>query len=159
MAVETVLEDDRWKQAGLENLANVFVSQTLSHLGLPAAEFEVAVLGCDDARIAGLNSDFRKNARPTNVLSWPSESLASARDGDVPVPPVETEIGDIAIAFDTCLREATEQDKAFPDHVGHLLVHATLHLLGYDHTRPKDALLMESLEVAILASMGIEDPY
>lgn len=68
------------------------------------------------------------------------------------------ELGDIAIAFDTCEREAAEQGKAMQDHVTHLLVHGMLHLLGYDHIRDADGDLMEATEVRILAKLGVNDP-
>ncbi len=70
-----------------------------------------------------------------------------------------TELGDIAIAWDTCAREAQAQGKPIAAHVTHLIVHATLHLLGYDHIEDEDAALMEGHEVRILASMGLPDPY
>ena len=68
-------------------------------------------------------------------------------------------LGDVAIAFETCEREAAEQGKSMKSHVTHLMVHATLHLLGYDHERDADAALMELTETKILAGMGIADPY
>ena len=74
-------------------------------------------------------------------------------------PDDPTELGDIAISFETCEREAAEQAKVFADHVIHLLVHAMLHLLGYDHEEDNEAELMEGTEKAILASIGIADPY
>jgi len=69
------------------------------------------------------------------------------------------ELGDIAIAFGTCEREAADQGKPLRDHVTHLLVHGTLHLLGYDHVRDGDAALMEATEIRILADMGLANPY
>lgn len=68
-------------------------------------------------------------------------------------------LGDIAISYDTCLREAQSAGKPMPDHVTHLIVHGVLHLLGYDHVRDRDATLMEGLETVILGKMGIADPY
>jgi probable rRNA maturation factor len=69
------------------------------------------------------------------------------------------ELGDIAISFDTCEREALAEGKSVADHVCHLTVHGVLHLLGYDHIRDKDATLMEGLEREILETLGITDPY
>lgn len=157
MAVETVCEDARWEAAGLEALAERACAAVWAHLGFTGG-FDLAVLGCNDARIAGLNSEFRARALPTNVLSWPSEERARA-PGEAPLPPSQEELGDIAIAFETCTREAREQGKDFEAHVQHLLVHAMLHLLGYDHIDEKDGALMEGLEVEVLGKLGIADPY
>lgn len=150
-----IVEDARWSD--LERLAEVAVAAALAGAGLPGAH-EVAVLGCDDARIAALNAEFRGKPVPTNVLSWPSET----RDPDVAPPDPgdgEPELGDIAIAFDTCVREAAEQGKAFDAHVIHLLIHATLHLLGHDHETEAEAARMEALETGIVVRLGFPDPY
>ncbi|MBN2906412.1 MAG: rRNA maturation RNase YbeY [Rhodobacteraceae bacterium] len=165
MSVEILFEDPRWQAAGLDDLAQAACDATLLHLGLDPEGHEVAVLACDDARIAELNGQFRAKPVPTNVLSWPADDLAADTDGAAPLPPepplpgMPQELGDIAIAYETCAREAAEQDKPMADHVTHLMVHGCLHLLGYDHIRPKDAALMEGVEVEILAKMGLADPY
>lgn len=161
---DTVIEDARWDAAGLPAWAEAAVAATLAHLGLPAAGFQVVVLGCDDARMAALNAGFRGRPQPTNVLSWPAAELAGA-PGSLPAAPRPgagadpAGLGDIAIAFDTCAREAAGQGKPMADHVLHLLVHATLHLLGYDHQTEADARLMEAAEVRILDKLGVADPY
>lgn len=162
VSVDTIVEDDRWQAAGLEALAARAAEATLAHLGLDPAEWEIAVLGCDDARIAALNEDFRDKAGPTNVLSWPSEERGAEVDGAVPEPPEsgpDPELGDIAIAYDTCAKEAEAAGRPMQDHVTHLIVHGLLHLLGYDHVRDKDATLMERTEVEILGKLGLPDPY
>lgn len=159
MSVDIIFEDDRWAEAGLATLAATATRAALSHLALAPDSLEISLLACDDARIAALNADFRGKPQPTNVLSWPSEERGAARDGDPPLPPSDEELGDIAIAYETCLNEATEQGKSFDDHVIHLIVHGVLHLLGYDHMRDRDATLMEGLEVAILGKLGLSDPY
>ncbi|WP_298498224.1 rRNA maturation RNase YbeY [uncultured Maritimibacter sp.] len=156
MVVDLVIEDERWEAFGLEALAERAVSATLADR---AVEGEVALLACDDTRIADLNSEFRQKGQPTNVLSWPSEERGAVAPGGAPYPPTDEELGDIAIAYDTCEREASEQGKSMEHHVTHLLVHGTLHLLGYDHIDDKDADLMENLEVEILGKLGIADPY
>jgi len=164
MTVEILYEDARWQPAGLESLAEAACGAALAHLGLDQAEFEISLLACDDARIAELNAEFRGKPAPTNVLSWPAEDLAPEKDGAAPHPPSAppagpAELGDIAIAYDTCRREAEAQGIAFNDHVTHLVLHGCLHLLGYDHIRPQDAARMETLEVEILAKLGVADPY
>ncbi|MCV2872077.1 rRNA maturation RNase YbeY [Defluviimonas sp. WL0050] len=163
--VDTMIEDDRWEAFGLSALADRAARGVLAELGLPGQGFEISLLGCDDARIATLNADFRGKPQPTNVLSWPSEERGAEEDGGTP-DPVEPgdaemleELGDIAIAWETCAREADEQGKPVADHVTHLIVHGVLHLLGYDHVRERDAALMESTETRILVKMGIANPY
>lgn len=155
--VEVVREDDAWDGSGIEEIAEVSVRAALDHLGIAAGE--VAILACDDARIARLNADHRDRAGATNVLSWPSAERAAATEGGSPAPPEEAELGDVAVAFETCAAEARTAGIALGDHLSHLLVHATLHLLGYDHVRDGDAALMERLEIEILGKMGLDDPY
>lgn len=142
--------------AGLETLAGHAVTAALEWHGRGG---EVVVLGCDDARIAALNADFRGKPRATNVLSWPSVEHAPRAPGQPPRLPDTVELGDIAISYDTCLAEAGAQGKPLADHVSHLLVHATLHLLGYDHEDDADAETMEAAERSILAGLNILDPY
>lgn len=163
--VDTMIEDARWRAVSLPVLADRAARGVLADLGLPGQGFEISLLGCDDARIAALNTDFRGKPQPTNVLSWPSDERAADQDGDAPDPvepgsvEMPEELGDIAIAWETCTREAAEQGKPVEDHVMHLLVHGVLHLLGYDHVRERDAALMESTETRILARMGVANPY
>lgn len=162
MTVDVVIEDARWEAQGLEALSARASDAALAHLGLDPGVWQIAVLGCDDARIAALNADFRGKPVPTNVLSWPSDERGAAGPGEVPERPSpggDPELGDIAIAFETTAREAEERGLALADHTAHLVVHAVLHLLGYDHEDDRDAALMERLEVEILASLGVADPY
>ncbi|CUH68254.1 Endoribonuclease YbeY [Thalassovita gelatinovora] len=169
MLTDTILEDDRWQEAKLDLLAESAARAALVHLGLAPDAYEIAVLGCDDARIADLNADFREKPTATNVLSWPSEERGAEIAGDMPdlpkAGPAGTdegpaeELGDIAISYETCLREAMQAGKPLDHHITHLMVHAVLHLLGYDHIRDKDATLMEGLEIEILGKMGLPDPY
>jgi len=164
MILDVVIEDARWDAAALEKQAQEAVSATLAYLELEDEDWEVTVLGCDDARIADLNAEFREKPKPTNVLSWPAQELAAVQDGGQPTPPEvdfmgDAALGDIAISYDTCVKEADLAQKSREDHVRHLLVHGTLHLLGYDHIRDGDATIMETLEVGILGKLGIPDPY
>ena len=155
--IEVVVEDIRWDDAGLPDLATRAVAATLTFLGRPGAT--LVVLGCDDARIAALNAQFRGKDRPTNVLSWPAMEPQPYPEGSRPELPRDDEWGDIAIAFETCEAEAAAQGKSFADHVIHLIVHATLHLAGYDHDRAGDAETMEAAERSILDGLDIPDPY
>ena len=150
--VEAVIEDDRWHAHDLDTLAEDAVRAVLSDAGLGDG-FEVALLACDDTRIAALNGAFRGRTSPTDVLSWPSRDR---RPGDAPGGP---ELGDVAIAYDACARGAAARGTAFEAHVGHLIVHAALHLLGHDHETDGDAEAMESAERRILRNLGLPDPY
>ena len=163
--VDIIIEDERWQDL-LPALAETAAQAVLSDQGLDPAAFEVSLLGCDDARIAVLNAEFRGKPAPTNVLSWPAQDLAPEAEGarpDLPEPflPDEREsLGDIAIAWETCTREAEEQGKSLHDHVLHLIVHGILHLQGYDHEiGENEARLMEDKERTILAQLGFADPY
>src|SRR5580692_9889690 len=116
---------------------------------------ELAVMLTDDSGIRTLNSNWRGIDKPTNVLSFPALQGEGARKpGDA--PPM---LGDIAIAYETMRREADEEAKPFDHHLSHLAVHGFLHLIGYDHETEADAEAMESLEIEILARLGIPDPY
>lgn len=162
--VDIIIEDERWQDI-LPAISERAIAAVLNDQGLAPDLFEVSVLGCDDARIKVLNASFREKDKATNVLSWPSQELGAEYEGERPDPPEvsipdEPEgLGDIAISYDTCLCEADEQGKPFADHVMHLMIHGTLHLLGYDHIYDADAELMEAAEVRILDLMGISDPY
>lgn len=108
---------------------------------------EVAILLTDDTAIRTLNRQWRGMDKPTNVLSFPAAEGA----GD--------HLGDIAIALETLIREAEQEGKLPAHHLAHLAVHGYLHLVGYDHENEEDAQAMERLEAAILARLGISDPY
>lgn len=162
---DIVFEDTRWQAFGLDGLAETAAAAVFAQLGLSPTGFLISLLGCDDQRIAALNTEFRGKPVPTNVLSWPSEERAAEEAGGIPDLPEPGdaedpgELGDIAIAYETCMREATDQGKDPREHVTHLMVHGILHLLGYDHIDDADAAVMENLETRILAGLGIPDPY
>ena len=156
--VEIALEEPRWASLRLKKLARRALKAVAAELGI--GKHGISVLGCGDARIAGLNGQFRGKPAPTNVLSWPADDLAPETDGDVPTRPLaKAMLGEVAIAWETCEKEAAAQQKLLQDHVIHLMVHATLHLIGYDHVRERDAARMEALETKVLASLGVSDPY
>jgi probable rRNA maturation factor len=114
------------------------------------AEGSVSLLLGDDASVAALNAQFRGKNGPTNVLSFPAPLAGPGAAGF---------LGDIALAAETIVEEANFQGKRFEHHAAHLAVHGFLHLLGYDHSEPGEAERMEARERAILAILGIEDPY
>lgn len=163
--VDTVIEDTRWEGFDLPTVAVRACTAALTGLGLPVQGFTLCLMGCDDAHIATLNADFRGKPTPTNVLSWPSEERAAEYAGEVPELPDPgpaddpENLGDIAIAWETCAAEAEAAGKQMSDHVTHLVIHGLLHLLGYDHIDDLDATLMETTETRILETLGVSDPY
>lgn len=163
MELDVVVEDARWATVGLETVAREAVDAVLAYHGTEG-DVELSVLGADDARIARLNGEFRDKPQPTNVLSWPAQELGSSRPGDPPLMPEADPdgtipLGDIALAWETCLREAEAGALAPRDHLTHLIVHGCMHLLGYDHQTDADAELMEAREAEILANLGLKNPY
>jgi probable rRNA maturation factor len=146
--------DTDW--AALANQAAHSVAQLVSELANP--RLQASLLFADDAEVHALNREWRGKDRPTNVLSFPmlarEELLALAPQG-----PPEL-LGDLALALETCQREAAEKGISLDHHAAHLIVHGLLHLAGFDHeTSAKDARAMELLEIKALAQMGIADPY
>ena len=118
----------------------------------------VSVLFVDDAEVHVLNREWRGKDKPTNVLSFPMlerEDLLNL----APEGPPEM-LGDIALALETCTREAADKEISLDHHATHLLIHGLLHLAGHDHEiSPADARAMELLEIKALALLGIADPY
>jgi probable rRNA maturation factor len=149
LTIDLRIADERWSVLG-------DCDQFAAHvLGLAAARMsaagEAAILLTDDAEMRALNKQWRGLDKPTDVLSFP---------GDAPEIPGQPQyLGDIAVGYDTALRDAESMGRPFEAHMAHLLIHGFLHLLGYDHIEAEDAKVMEPLEVELLASLGWADPY
>jgi probable rRNA maturation factor len=164
LLTETILAAGPWPEADWHALAAAAVAAALAetpHAGLASAAFdlETAVRLTDDAEVHMLNRQFRGKDKPTNVLSFPMldaahfQSLANSDDGEVL-------LGDIVLAAETVLSEAEARGWAVTAHAQHLIVHGTLHLLGYDHELgAHEADIMEALERAACARLGMPDPY
>jgi probable rRNA maturation factor len=118
-------------------------------------DYEVVVRVVGEEEIRDLNYRYRQKNSATNVLAFPAEQ--SGIPGLPPEP--RPALGDLAICGPVVEREAREQGKSAASHWGHLLVHGTLHLLGYDHQTEAEAAVMESLEARIMARRGFDDPY
>jgi probable rRNA maturation factor len=148
------LESAGWgDEERLVALSRRIFDTAAQELGLTSKQpVEISLLFADDARVRPLNLAWRAQDKPTNVLTFPSVALTPGGT----LPPV---LGDIILAYETVEREAAEEAKPFEDHVGHLLLHGFLHLLGYDHQTDADADIMEGLETRILAKLAIPDPY
>ena len=142
-AITLLIEEPKWRShRGLQTR----LKQAAEAARLAAKrKGDFAILLADDRTLRRLNRDFRGKDKATNVLSFPAAAAAYQ--------------GDIAIAYGVTRREAKAVGKSFADHAAHLVVHGVLHLAGHDHQRPKDAKVMEALEVKILARFGIADPY
>jgi len=113
-------------------------------------DVSLTILLTSDAEVQALNKQYRGKDKPTNVLSFPDGDRGE--DGAL-------QLGDIALAYETVMREAEAQEKTFAAHLAHLVIHGVLHLLGYDHEEEDEAEAMEALEIALLATMGIANPY
>ena len=120
---------------------------------------EVSVKFTDDDEGKALNAAYRGKDRPTNVLSFPMVE-AELLTGLAPANGGEVLLGDVVLAYGVCAAEAADKAVPVETHATHLIVHGTLHLLGYDHeTSGEDAEYMEATEREALASLGIADPY
>jgi probable rRNA maturation factor len=150
--IEVEVEDERWTAAlpGAEAVVvraaeAVFSSPLVGEEG--ERGWEITVLLTDDESVRALNAQYRGKDRPTNVLSFPAPQTAAPH------------LGDICLAYGVCSEEAQAQGKSLAAHLTHLTAHGVLHLLGYDHETEAEAEDMEGLERAILAGLGLPDPY
>ncbi len=161
-SVSITVETPAWLEAvsDPERLCRRAVAAALTVAPAAAPPGEVGVLLADDATVRELNRRYRGVDRPTNVLSFPAADAAGstpapAAGGDEEAMP----LGDVVLALETVAREAAERGVSVADHLTHLVVHGTLHLLGHDHGTDAEAATMEALETAVLAALGVADPY
>jgi probable rRNA maturation factor len=149
VTIEITTQSTAWeKLSGAEALVRRAVEAALRDEQIN--DGEIGIVLADDARMRSLNKSFRATDKATNVLAFP----APKHHGDAPRP-----LGDIVLAYETLAREAEAEGKTAEHHLAHLAVHGTLHLLGFDHIEDKDADAMEARERAILAKLGVPDPY
>lgn len=161
-AIAIAVEADGWVRALPDAPALVAQAARMALEGacplLPPGAV-VSVLLSDDRTVQDLNRAWRGQDKPTNVLSFPATATRAGETPRAEFAGVPLELGDIALALETCEREAASGGKPLDHHVAHLTVHGVLHLLGYDHIDDADAERMEALETAILARLGVADPY
>ena len=147
--VDVVVESKLWKdRRGVEPLLRRAIAAAAAML--PTSDAELAIVLSDDSAIRRLNRRWRGKNAPTNVLAFPAAHPPSG---------AHRLIGDIVIAYETLVRESAAEHKPFRHHLAHLAVHGFLHLSGHDHTTDEEAAAMEALEIAILARLGIPNPY
>ena len=151
--LDIVTEAGDWETLGeAEALARAAVEAAFAVAkNAPSEPVELSLLLSDDAAVQELNRAWRGKDKPTNVLSFPAP--------EQPGVPGPRHLGDIVLAYETVVREAAEEGKSLHDHVLHLIVHGTLHLLGYDHELEVEAEIMEGLEIEALARLGVANPY
>jgi len=142
--IDVEIEDAAWTVALPDAEA---LARAAAEAALGEVPRSVTVLLTDDGAVRELNVRFRQQDKPTNVLSFPAP------------PNPEDHLGDVALAYGVCAREAAEQGKPVAHHLQHLVAHGVLHLLGYDHEDDAQAETMEGLERVILAGLGVPDPY
>lgn len=146
--IEVILDDLRWASCpGVERRLRRAARLALRSAGCTQGQISATILLASDARLRALNSRYRRKPKTTNVLSF---AARASKDGY---------LGDVALAYGVCMRESRASLIPLVDHATHLAVHGILHLLGHDHKTARKAQRMEALEIAVLAELGVRDPY
>jgi len=146
-----------WEPLVLKAAEAAIAESAFPQLATADRAVELSVLLTGDEQVRALNAEWRGKDQPTNVLSFPLAANNELIQANVAGP--ELLLGDIVLARGVCEAEAADKGIAVEDHALHLLVHGTLHLLGYDHHADEDAADMEAREVRALGRLGIANPY
>ena len=164
MMLEVAVESDEewdssrsWQQVAQRAAEAAIAESAFPDLATSGRPVELSVRLTSDEHVRALNSEWRRKDKPTNVLSFPMAEEYELQDENVAER--ELMLGDIILAHGVCEAEAAGKGISFEDHAAHLLVHGTLHLLGYDHHGDSEAADMEEREVRALARLGIANPY
>jgi len=152
-------ESTDWQALALRAATAAFERTPHATMLTGEAMIEISVRFTTDEEVRTLNAQYRQKDKPTNVLSFPMVQPDLLDTIDQNSDDGEVLLGDIVLAHGVCAREAAEKNISIEDHAAHLIVHGTLHLLGYDHMEDREAEAMESIETDALASLGLEDPY
>ena len=158
-------DEKRWLETDFRAMARKAFEATLRLLSCVdfLEKTEISILACNDQGIRRLNNQFRGANTTTDVLSWPRTDQFYFQGNGVLLGQKYKndtfDLGDIAISYDTCTKQSEELDLKFENHVVHLLVHACLHLLGFNHQKDTDFQKMKELEIKCLETCGIENPY
>lgn len=158
--IEINCQNDAW-QKDLPEIDAIIKRACINTLNMVeitdyADNIEISVLLTDNEQIQELNNEYRGKDKPTNVLSFPSQKLAAGEYEDLEGNVI---LGDLIFGLEIIKQEAEEQEKTLEHHLSHLVVHGTLHLIGYDHINDTDAQEMENIEIDILEEMGVDNPY
>ena len=158
----TLDADPEWDSSNWAELARLAAASAIAEsafpwLGLGERCVELGMRLTGDDQVRALNAKWRGKDRPTNVLSFPLAEPDELSDASADGPGLM--LGDVVLARGICAAEAAEKTISIEDHASHLMVHGTLHLLGYDHHDDAAAADMEAREVRALARLGISDPY
>jgi len=155
LEVEVVRRAEIWNRIAVSDDALLRAANAAFAAASPARRdpYEATLVLTDDAEVRALNRIWRGKDTSTNVLSFPAGEPVGATHGE------SLPLGDVVLAAETVLAEADDKGISVADHVAHLVVHGTLHLLGHDHAHDADAERLESLETEVLAGLGIADPY
>jgi probable rRNA maturation factor len=151
IGVEVAVEDERWAELGDPDGFVRWAVDAIADLSSLADDSEISLLFADDATVQDLNTTWRGQDKPTNVLSFPAE-IPPGHPGPRP-------LGDVVLAYETVAREAAAENKSLRDHAAHLVIHGVLHLLGHDHETDGEADAMEALEIEALSRLGVANPY
>lgn len=164
MMLEVAIEaDEEWDSSrSWERLVRGAVEAAIAESAFPQLitierPIEISVLLTGDDQVRRLNAEWRGKDKATNVLSFPMLEADDLRDATVTGP--ELLLGDIILARGVCEAEAIEKGVSVEDHATHLIVHGTLHLLGYDHERDSEGAEMEQREIRALDRLGVANPY
>lgn len=161
MNLEISIEYDPWNNVDVNKIVQNCANCVFLELNLKRDNIEMCFLFTNDDEIQTLNRTYRGIDQPTNVLSFPADSIDFDEDDsddatdDKPI----CLIGSAAFAYETIEKESHEQQKSFSDHLNHLVIHSILHLLGYDHVDKFEMEEMERLEIFLLKKLNIENPY
>lgn len=158
-------DSEAWEDIAIK--AVLAALQATPHAALSTVDMtiEIAIKLSNNDEVQTLNRNYRGKDKPTNVLSFPQTppdllvSMVASVNGSAAGDDGEAILGDMILAREVCIAEAEEKEITLSEHVTHLIVHGTLHLLGYDHIEEHEAITMEALETQILTGLGIADPY
>ncbi len=151
-------DESDWQELCETAIGAAIETSPSARLNALSAVISISIRFAENEEVQTFNRDYRQKDKPTNILSFPmldADMLENAghKDGD------EILLGDMILAHEICMAEAQEKGITLPDHIRHLIVHGTLHLLGFDHIEAEEGDAMEALEVKALATLGLPNPY